>query len=80
MLLFPSMSVEQARALVMALPPEERVALAVELLESTEPEDEDAEEAWEQEIARRVAQLERNEVVLIPHDEVLRRVGRSPRP
>lgn len=73
------MSIEQARALVLALPRSERLALAVELLESTEPEDEGVEQAWDEEIGRRVARIERGEVKMLSNAEVLARIGRTPR-
>jgi len=67
------MSLADGRAVALALPPDDRLALA---LESAEPEDEGVEEAWEAEIGRRVERLERGEVQLIPHAAVLRRIGR----
>jgi putative addiction module component (TIGR02574 family) len=70
------MSLAQARAVALALPPDDRIALALELLESAEPEDEGAEEAWEAEIGRRVERLDRGEVELLDHANVLRRIGR----
>ncbi|MEM9461187.1 MAG: addiction module protein [Myxococcota bacterium] len=73
------MSIEQARALVLALPRSERLALAVELLESTEPEDEGVEQAWEDEIGRRVARIDRGEGKMLSNAEVLARIGRTPR-
>lgn len=73
------MSIEQARALVLALPRGERLALAVELLESTEPEDEDAAQAWEDEVGRRIASIDRGEGEMLSNAEVLARIGRAPR-
>jgi putative addiction module component (TIGR02574 family) len=70
------MSLAQARAVALALPPDDRLALALELLESAESADEDAEQAWEAEIGRRVEQLDRGEVQLVPSADVLRRIGR----
>lgn len=64
------------RSAALALPPEERAALAAELLESLDSEDEGAAEAWEVEIARRLTEIERGEVKLIPAAEVLGRLGR----
>jgi putative addiction module component (TIGR02574 family) len=71
-----SLSLAQARAVAFALPPDDRLTLALELLESAEPEDEGAEEAWEAEIGRRVERLDRDEVLLLPTTDVLRRIGR----
>ena len=79
MLAFFSMSIDQARALVLSLPRGERLALAVELLESTEPEDGDVAQAWEDEIGRRVAAADRGEVEALSNAEVLARIGRAPR-
>jgi putative addiction module component (TIGR02574 family) len=70
------MSLAQARAVALALPPDDRLALALELLESAEPEDDGVEAAWEAEIGRRVERLDRGEVQLLPTADVLRRIGR----
>jgi putative addiction module component (TIGR02574 family) len=48
------------------LPPEDRVRLAEELLASLDPHVSDVELAWEQEIRRRVAEVEQGLVELIP--------------
>jgi putative addiction module component (TIGR02574 family) len=60
------------------LPPDERAALAAELLESLvgDEVDEGAAEAWEAVIARRLGEIERGEVKLIPAADVLSRLGR----
>ena len=56
----------------------ERAELALSLIESLDGEaDADADEAWRMEIERRVAQIERGEVKLVPGDEVLARVRRK---
>jgi putative addiction module component (TIGR02574 family) len=51
----------------------ERAALALSLIESLEAwgDDSDAEEAWRLEIERRVDEVERGEIELIPGDDVL---------
>lgn len=55
----------------------ERAELALVLIESLDgPPDADAEEAWGIEIERRVAQIDRGEVQLIPGDEVIERLRR----
>ncbi|MBI3041294.1 MAG: addiction module protein [Betaproteobacteria bacterium] len=55
----------------------ERAELALSLIESLDgPPDIDVEEAWRIEIERRVGQVERGEVKLIPGDEVFARVRR----
>jgi len=59
------------------LPEEERAELALSLIESLDgPVDSDVEEAWQQEIERRVRQFERGEVELIPAEEVFARARR----
>ena len=59
-----------------ALPVEARAALAGSLLDSLdEARDEDAEAAWEKEIARRVQQLQEGTVATIPWNEVRRRLS-----
>jgi putative addiction module component (TIGR02574 family) len=56
---------------------EERAELALALIESLDgPTDLDAEEAWRVEIERRIAQVDRGEVELIPGDEVFERLRR----
>ena len=55
----------------------ERAELALALIESLDgPAEADVEEAWRVEIERRVAQVERVEVQLIPGDEVFERLRR----
>ena len=59
----------------LALPIEARVALADTLLESVDSEvDEDAEAAWQREIARRMAELDSGVVTPIPWAEVRARL------
>ena len=55
----------------------ERAELALSLIESLDgPADPDVEEAWRIEVERRVGQIERGEVQLIPGDEVFARLRR----
>ena len=55
----------------------ERAELAFSLIESLDgPADPDAEEAWAEEIERRVAQIERGEVQLVPGDQVFANLRR----
>ncbi len=59
----------------LALPMEARAALADSLLESVDSEvDEDAEAAWQREIARRAAELDSGSVTPIPWAEVRSRL------
>jgi putative addiction module component (TIGR02574 family) len=60
----------------MALPPEDRAAMANSLLESLdETEDEDAEDAWDDEIKRRVDDVRSGRVKAIPGEQVLARLN-----
>jgi len=59
------------------LPDTERAELALSLIESLDgPADPDVEEAWRLEIERRIGQIDRGEVQLIPGDEVFARLRR----
>ena len=54
-----------------ALPPEDRARLAEELLASLhENPDPDVEAAWDQEIRRRISEIENGTAKLVPADEV----------
>jgi len=60
----------------LALPPEVRAALASSLLESLdETVDASAEEAWSQEIARRIEELDSGKVKPIPWAEARRQIA-----
>ena len=55
----------------------ERADLALSLIESLDgPADSGVDEAWQLEIDRRIGQIERGEVQLIPGDEVFARLRR----
>jgi putative addiction module component (TIGR02574 family) len=57
----------------LSLPQEQRAALIDSLLESLDSEiDEDAEEAWRQEIYRRLQQIDSGAVELIPWEDAER--------
>jgi putative addiction module component (TIGR02574 family) len=59
----------------LALPPEARAALAGSLLESLdETVDASVEEAWSQEIARRIAELDSGKVKPVPWAEARRQI------
>lgn len=59
------------------LPETERAELALSLIESLDgPGDADVEEAWRLEIGRRIGQIDRGEVELVPGDEVFARLRR----
>ena len=53
-----------------ALPPEERVRLAEELLSSVQDSDEEVDAAWAEEIERRLEEVENGTAKLIPAEEV----------
>ena len=59
----------------LALPPEERADLAATLLDSLdEQEDEGVEQAWAEEIERRIKEVESGHVQMIPWSEARRRL------
>jgi len=70
---------EEASAILkkaLALPPEARAAIADSLLESLEPSppDDGIEQAWAEEIKRRLEDVDSGRVQLIPYEEVRRRL------
>jgi putative addiction module component (TIGR02574 family) len=59
----------------LSLPPEARAALVDSLLESLDVEvDHDAEARWQEEIQRRLQQIDSKAAALIPWDEAQRRL------
>ena len=68
----------------MALPAEERAALASTLLDSLENPDGSVEDAWDREVARRIADLKAGRAVTVPweelHRQLLDRASVLPRP
>jgi len=62
----------------LALPPEARASLAGSLIDSLDDQiDEGAEAAWDQEIARRLRELDEGTVKLVPWAEARRRLARE---
>ena len=63
----------------LALPVDERAALANTLLDSLEVADESVQDAWDEEVARRMADLKAGKAVTVPweelHRELLARVN-----
>ena len=59
-----------------ALPPEERIRLAEELLSSVQESDEEVEAAWAEEIERRLEEVETGTAKLIPAEEVFAEIRR----
>jgi putative addiction module component (TIGR02574 family) len=69
---------EAVLADALKLDPDSRAQLAVELLASLDgPSDPDAEEAWEAEIARRVADLKAGHLKLESWDDLKRRIEKA---
>ena len=71
----PEVSELLKRAL--ALPPESRAALAGSLLESLDEQlaEEGIEAAWDEEIKRRIDEIDSGKVQMIPYEEVRRRLA-----
>lgn len=59
-----------------ALPPEERIRLAEELISSVRDPDGEIEAAWAEEIERRLEEVESGTAKLIPADEVFAEIRR----
>jgi len=55
---------------VLALSADERAALANTLLDSLETRDESVEEAWDKEVARRMADLKAGKAVTVPWEQL----------
>ncbi|MBI1893796.1 MAG: addiction module protein [Candidatus Rokubacteria bacterium] len=69
------MDPKQLLAEALQLPPEERAALAGELIQSLDPEvDEDAEAAWSVEIRRRIERLDAGLANTVPWADARRRI------
>jgi putative addiction module component (TIGR02574 family) len=60
-----------------ALPPEDRARLAEELLASLDPQDTEVEAAWDEELRRRIDEVERGAVQLIPAEQAFAQVRRA---
>jgi len=72
-----SEKLEKLRSEALQLPDGERAELAYELLKSLDaPADADTAEAWEQEILRRLTEVESGTATLIDREELRRRVAR----
>ena len=57
----------------LSLNPDDRAEIAASLIASLDSQkDEDVEAAWAEEVKRRIEQIDKGEVQLIPADEVLR--------
>lgn len=68
--------VEELSRQARALPPEERVRLAEEILATVQATDPEVEAAWDDELRRRIAEIDAGTAKLIPADEVFAEVRR----
>lgn len=69
-------SVDELSRKARALPPEDRVRLAEELLATVQEVDAEVEQAWDQEIRRRIAEIDNGTAKLVPAEEVFAEVRR----
>lgn len=60
-----------------ALAPEDRVRLAEEILATLDPADSDVNAAWDNEIRKRIAEIEEGSVELVPAHEVFARMRQA---
>ncbi len=71
----PQKNYEKISKEVFQLSTEKRADLARKIIESLEPEkDHDVEIAWQQEVSRRIEQIDQDEVTLIPYEEVKKQI------
>jgi putative addiction module component (TIGR02574 family) len=68
--------VEELSKRALELPPEERVRLAEKLLATVHEVDAEVEAAWDQEIQRRLEEIDSGTAKLIPAEEVFAEVRR----
>ncbi|PPE67504.1 addiction module protein [Caldimonas caldifontis] len=69
--------VAELSAQAKALPPEDRARLAEELLASLDPHEADVDAAWDAELRRRIDEVERGIVELIPADQAFAQVRQA---
>ena len=69
--------VAELSAQAQALPPEDRARLAEELLASLDPRETEVEAAWDEELRRRIDEVERGTVQLVPADRAFAQVRRA---
>ena len=67
---------EELSRQALALPPEERVRLAEELLATVQQEDAEVEAAWDEELKRRIAEIDAGTARLIPAEDVFAEIRR----
>jgi putative addiction module component (TIGR02574 family) len=68
--------VEELSRKALALSPEDRLRLAEELLATVQDVDGDVEAAWDEEIKRRLAEIDDGTAKLVPAEEVFAEVRR----
>ena len=68
--------VEELSRKALSLSPEERVQLAEKLLATVQEVDAEVEAAWDEEIKRRIAEIENGTAKLIPAEDVFAEVRR----
>ena len=68
--------VDELSQKALELPPEERIRLAERLLATVHEVDAEVEAAWDEEIQRRLAEIDNGTAKLIPADEVFAEVRR----
>lgn len=68
--------VEELSRKALALSPEDRLRLAEELLATVQDVDGDVEAAWDEEIRRRLAEIDDGTAKLVPAEEVFAEVRR----
>ena len=68
--------VEELSRKARALPPEDRIRLAEELLATVQEVDAEVEQAWDAEIRRRIAEIDSGTAKLVPAEEVFAEVRR----
>ena len=68
--------VEELSRKALSLSPEERVQLAEKLLATVQKVDTEVEAAWDEEIKRRIAEIENGTAKLIPAEDVFAEVRR----
>ncbi len=68
--------IDELTAKARALPPGDRIRLAEELLATVQTTDEEVDAAWDEEIRRRIAEIDAGTAKLIPAEEAFARVRR----
>lgn len=69
--------VAELSAQARTLPPEQRARLAEELLASLDPRETEIDAAWDEELRRRIDEVERGMVQLIPAPQAVAQVRRA---